>query len=144
MGWGSLRNVFTPLTSCLFESRLGPVAVLPANPDHPTAASGRGLGSWSQSPQPPGGGWGVRWQDPSAALASSASPSAVLEVLCHHPQCAEKQRTWSLCISALIFMISFFLLTLGFLISSFLSCFRCKVRLLFEFSLVSYGKPVLL
>ena len=46
--------------------------------------------------------------------------------------------------SALIFMISFFLLTLGFLISSFPSCFRCKVRLLFEFSLVSYGKPVLL
>ena len=32
-------------------------------------------------------------------------------------------------ISALIFMISFLLLTLGFLISSFSSCFRCRVRL---------------
>ena len=32
-------------------------------------------------------------------------------------------------ISALIFVISFLLLTLGFLISSFYSCFRCRVRL---------------
>ena len=32
-------------------------------------------------------------------------------------------------ISALIFMISFLLLTLGFFISSFSSCFRCRVRL---------------
>ena len=32
-------------------------------------------------------------------------------------------------ISALIFKISFLLLTLGFLISSFCSCFRCRVRL---------------
>ena len=31
--------------------------------------------------------------------------------------------------SALIFKISFFLLTLGFSISSFSSCFRCRVRL---------------
>jgi len=33
-------------------------------------------------------------------------------------------------ISALIFKISFLLLTLGFFISSFSSCFRCRVRLL--------------
>jgi len=32
-------------------------------------------------------------------------------------------------ISALIFKISFLLLTLGFLISFFSSCFRCRVRL---------------
>ena len=32
-------------------------------------------------------------------------------------------------ISTLIFVISFLLLTLGFLISSFSSCFRCKVWL---------------
>ena len=32
-------------------------------------------------------------------------------------------------ISALVFMISFLLLILGFFISSFSSCFRCKVRL---------------
>ena len=32
-------------------------------------------------------------------------------------------------ISALIFSISFLLLTLGFIISSFSSCFRCRVRL---------------
>ena len=37
-------------------------------------------------------------------------------------------------ISALIFMISFLLLTLGFLISSFSSCFRCRVRLFDFFS----------
>ena len=40
---------------------------------------------------------------------------------------------WSLVsfvfISALIFKISFLLLTLGFFISSFSSCFRCRVRL---------------
>src|SRR5574339_1263155 len=39
-------------------------------------------------------------------------------------------------ISALIFKISFFLLTLGF-ISSFSSCFRCRVSYLFDFFLVS-------
>ena len=33
------------------------------------------------------------------------------------------------CISALIFKSYFFLLTLGFSISSFSSCFRCRVRL---------------
>jgi len=38
--------------------------------------------------------------------------------------------------SALIFKISFLLLTLGFFISSFSSCFRCRVRL-FNFFLVS-------
>ena len=32
-------------------------------------------------------------------------------------------------ISALIFMISFLLLTSGFVCSSFSNCFRCKVRL---------------
>ena len=38
-------------------------------------------------------------------------------------------------ISALIFMISFLLLTLGFLCSSFSSCFRCRVRLfIWDFS----------
>ena len=40
------------------------------------------------------------------------------------------------CISALILKISFLLLTLGFLISSFSSCFRCRARL-FDFFLVS-------
>ena len=39
-------------------------------------------------------------------------------------------------ISALIFMISFLLLTLGFVCSSFSSSFRCQVRL-FEIFLVS-------
>ena len=46
--------------------------------------------------------------------------------------------------SALIFMSSFLLLTLGFFISSFSSCFRCRVGYLFDFFLVSWGKPVLL
>ena len=36
-------------------------------------------------------------------------------------------------ISALIFIMSFLLLTLGFIISSFSSCFRCKVRLFIWF-----------
>ena len=36
-------------------------------------------------------------------------------------------------ISVLIFMISFLLLTLGFFMSSFYSCFRCKVRLFIWF-----------
>ena len=45
-------------------------------------------------------------------------------------------------ISALIFIISFLLLTLGFLISSFSSCFR--LGYLFDFSPVSWGKLVLL
>ena len=47
-------------------------------------------------------------------------------------------------ISALIFKISFLLLTLGFFVSSFSSCFRCRVRLFVDFFLVSWGKPVLL
>ena len=42
------------------------------------------------------------------------------------------------------FKISFLLLTLGFFISSFSSCFQCKVRLFTDFSLVSWGKLVLL
>ena len=46
-------------------------------------------------------------------------------------------------ISALIFMISFLLLTLGFVCCSFSSCFRCQVRL-FDIFLVSWGKIVLL
>ena len=46
-------------------------------------------------------------------------------------------------ISALIFMIYLLLLTLRFLIYTFSSCFNCKVRL-FDFSLVSWGKFVLL
>ena len=37
------------------------------------------------------------------------------------------------CISALIFMISFLLLTLGLFISSLSSCFRCRVRLFIWF-----------
>ena len=44
-------------------------------------------------------------------------------------------------ISALVFMISFLLLTLGFLCSCFSSSFRCKVRL-FEIFLVSWGRLV--
>ena len=44
---------------------------------------------------------------------------------------------------ALMFKIYFLLLTLGFSISSFSSCFRCRVRL-FDFSLVSWGKLVML
>ena len=47
-------------------------------------------------------------------------------------------------ISTLIFMISFLLLTLGCFISSFSSCFRYRVRLFIWFSLVSWGKSVLL
>ena len=42
------------------------------------------------------------------------------------------------------FYISFLLLTLGCFISSFSSCFRCKVRLYIWFSHVSWGKLVLL
>ena len=46
-------------------------------------------------------------------------------------------------ISARIFMISFLLLTLGFFISSFSSCFRCIIRLfIWLFLFVSWGKPV--
>ena len=70
-----------------------------AAPSEPRSSYSRlreGAGLLVAEPSAPGRGVGVRWQDPSAALASSASPSAVLEVLCHHPQCAEKQRTWSL------------------------------------------------
>ena len=37
-------------------------------------------------------------------------------------------------ISALIFMMSFLLLTLGFVYSSFSSCFQCKVGLFWDFS----------
>ena len=48
-------------------------------------------------------------------------------------------------IYTLIFMIFFLLLTLGFFISSFSSCFRCTVRLfIWLFSLVSWGKLVML
>ena len=47
------------------------------------------------------------------------------------------------CIAALIFKISFLLLTLEFFTSSFSSCFRYRVRL-FVFFLVSWGLPVLL
>ena len=47
-------------------------------------------------------------------------------------------------ISALLFTISFLLLTLGFLISSFLLGFGVKLGYLFDFSLVSWGKLVLL
>ena len=54
---------------------------------------------------------------------------------------------WSLVllvfISALIFKISFFLLTLGFFISSFSSFFRCRVGYLFDLFLVSWGMPIL-
>ena len=46
-------------------------------------------------------------------------------------------------IYALIFKFSFLLLTLGFFISFFSSCFRCRVRL-FDFFLVFWGMPVLL
>ena len=46
---------------------------------------------------------------------------------------------------ALIFKISFLLLTQGFFLSSFSSCFRCRVRLfIWLFLFVSWGKPVLL
>ena len=47
-------------------------------------------------------------------------------------------------ISGKIFMISFLLLTLGFLISSFSSCLRCRLGYLFDFSPVSWGRLVLL
>ena len=47
-------------------------------------------------------------------------------------------------ISALIFKISFLLLTLGFLISSFTSCFGYRVGLFIWLFLVSWGKPALL
>ena len=48
-------------------------------------------------------------------------------------------------ISALIFKISFLLLTLGFFISSFSSFFRCRVRLFFWlYFFVSWAMPVLL
>ena len=47
-------------------------------------------------------------------------------------------------ISALIFKISFLLLTLGFSVSSSSSCFRYRVSYLFDFFLVSWGMPVLL
>ena len=48
-------------------------------------------------------------------------------------------------ISALIFKIYFHLLTLGFSISSFSSCFRCRVRLfIWLFFLISWGMSVLL
>ena len=46
--------------------------------------------------------------------------------------------------SALIFMISFLLLTLGCFVSSFPSCFRCRVRLFIDFSPVSWDNLVLL
>ena len=42
------------------------------------------------------------------------------------------------------FKISFLLLTLVFLLSSFSSCFRCRVRLFFWIFLISWGKPLLL
>ena len=47
-------------------------------------------------------------------------------------------------IYALIFKISFLLLTLRFLISSFSSCFRCRVRLSIWLFSCSWGMPVLL
>ena len=47
-------------------------------------------------------------------------------------------------LSALIFKIYFLLLTLGFFISSFSSCFNIEFSYLFDFFLVSWGKPVLL
>ena len=48
-------------------------------------------------------------------------------------------------IFALIFKISFLLLTLGFFISSFSSCFRCvELGHFFDFFLVSWDMPVLL
>ena len=47
-------------------------------------------------------------------------------------------------IFALLYMISFLLLTLGFLISSFLVGLGLKLGYLFDFSLVSWGKLVLL
>ena len=47
-------------------------------------------------------------------------------------------------ISALIFKISLLLLTLGFFISSFLVALGVELGYLFDFFLVSWGKPVLL
>ena len=47
-------------------------------------------------------------------------------------------------ISALIFKISFLLLTLGFFISSFLVALGVELGYLFDFFLVSWGMPVLL
>ena len=47
-------------------------------------------------------------------------------------------------ISALVFIISFLPLTLGFACSSFSSCFRCNVRLFIWDFLVSWDKTVLL
>ena len=47
-------------------------------------------------------------------------------------------------ISALIFKISFFLLTLGLFISSFLVALGVELGYLFDFFLVSWGMPVLL
>ena len=52
--------------------------------------------------------------------------------------------SFALFFSALIFMIYFLLLTLGWFISSLSSCFRCRVRYLFYFSPVSWGKLILL
>ena len=48
-----------------------------------------------------------------------------------------------LLLSSLIFMISFFLLTLGFVLSSFSNCFWCGLSCWFEIFLV-WGRPVLL
>ena len=45
-------------------------------------------------------------------------------------------------ISVLIFKISFLQLTLGFTIFSFSRCFRVELSYLFDFFLVSWGKPV--
>ena len=47
-------------------------------------------------------------------------------------------------ISALIFMISYLLLTLGFFISPFSSCLRCKVSLFIWFFFCFWGNLVLL
>ena len=47
-------------------------------------------------------------------------------------------------ISALIFKISFLLLTLGFFISSFLVALGVELGYLFEFFLVSWGLPIFL
>ena len=47
-------------------------------------------------------------------------------------------------ISALIFMISFLQLTLGFSMSSFSSCLGVKLSYLFDFPLVSWDKLVML
>ena len=45
-------------------------------------------------------------------------------------------------IYALIFKVSFLLLTLGFFIYSFSSCFSVVLGYLFDFFLISWGKPV--